>query len=153
MQAVPKNVRVKGPHNLVENISVIRSEVVDLSDVPAGLKWEVPLVTGHPAIRFDEESEPKVEVEVEPTGSNFRVAGVSLKIKANRDAEAKPDKVALFVNCPPNLLRSLTPDRVQAYVEVLETKPGIYVREVKADLPQGVKLVRIVPNRVQVRLE
>ena len=155
MQAMPKNVRIKGPKNLVERVTEVNSESIDLSDIPAGLKWEVPLSTGHPALRFDEEIEPKVVVEVEPTGSNFRVAGVPLTVKgrSSSGATVKPDKVALFVNCPPNLIRTLTPDRVQAYVEVPETKAGIYVREVKVDLPQGVKLVRIVPDRVQVQLE
>lgn len=153
IQPMPANVRVKGPRNLIESLSVIRSETVDLSDIPASLKWEVPLVTGHSSIRFDEEVEPKVLVEVEPTGSNFRVAGVPLKVKASRGASVKPEKVALFVNCPPNLIRTLTPELVQAYVEVPETKSGIYVREVKVDLPQGVKLVRIVPDRVQVQLD
>lgn len=153
LQAMPKNVRIKGPRNALERISEIRSQPVDLADVPAGLKWEVPLVTGHPAVRFDEENEPRVVVEVEPTGSNFRVAGVPVKVKASRSHSAKPEKVALFVNCPPNLIRSLTPDRVQAYVEVPETKSGIYVREVKADLPAGVKLVRVVPDRIQVRID
>ena len=57
------------------------------------------------------------------------------------------------MNCPPNLIRTLTPDRVKAYVEVPETKSGTYVREVKVDLPQGVKLVRVVPDRVQVQLD
>ncbi|MGE3260266.1 MAG: YbbR-like domain-containing protein [Bacteriovoracia bacterium] len=153
LQAMPKNVRVKGPRNIIEKISEVRSQPVDLADVPAGLKWEVPLVLVHPAVRFEEENDPRVMVEVEPTGSNFRVAGVPVKVKASRAFSAKPEKVALFVNCPPNLIRSLTPERVQAYVEVPETKAGIYVREVKAELPAGVKLVRVVPDRIQVRID
>jgi YbbR domain-containing protein len=153
IQALPKNVRIKGPRNVVDRISVIRSQPIDLSDIQASLKWDIPLTTGHPNVTFDEEVEPKITVEVEPTGSNFRVAGVPLQVKASRDFTVQPEKVALYVNCPPNLIRTLTPERVRAYVEVPETKSGTYVREVKADLPQGVKLVRIVPDRVQVQLD
>lgn len=153
MQAMPKNVRIKGPRNAVEKISAVRSQPVDLSDIPASLKWDVAVTTGHPAVSFDEEVVPKVSIEVEPTGSNFRVAGVPLKVKTSRGYTVNPEKVALYVNCPPNLIKTLTPDKVRAYVEVADTKAGTYVREVRADLPNGVKLVRVVPDRVQVQLE
>lgn len=153
IQAMPRNVRIKGPRNLVEKISEVRSAPIDLSDVPAALKWDVPLVTGHANVEFDEEIDPKITIEVEPTGSNFRVAGVPLRVAASRGFSVKPDKVALYVNCPPNMIRTLTPDRVKAYVEVPENKAGTYVRDVRVDLPAGVKLVRVVPDRVQVQLE
>lgn len=153
LQAMPKNVRIKGPRNIVQNISVIRSQPVDLADIPASLKWDIPLTTGHPNVFFDEEVEPKISVEVEPTGSNFRVAGVPLKVNTGRKFSVSPEKVALYVNCPPNLIKTLTPEKVRAYVDVPESKAGTYVREVKADLPAGVKLVRVVPDRAQVQLE
>jgi YbbR domain-containing protein len=153
LQAMPKNVRIKGPRNVVERISVIRSQPVDLADIPASLKWDLPLTTGYSSVSFDEEVQPKISVEVEPTGSNFRVAGVPLKVKASRNFSVNPDKVALYVNCPPNLIKTLTPERVRAYVDVPENKTGTYVREVKTELPRGVKLVRVVPERVQVQLD
>jgi YbbR domain-containing protein len=153
LAAMPKNVRIKGPRNAVEKISAVRSEPVDLADIPASLKWEVGVKAPAPNIVFDEEIEPKVSVEVEPTGSNFRVAGVPLKVNTKRSFTAKPEKVALYVNCPPNLIKTLTPERVKAYVDVADTRAGVYVREVKAELPPGVKLVRVVPDRVQIQLE
>jgi YbbR domain-containing protein len=153
LYAQPKNVRIKGPRTLVEKISEVRSDPVDLSDIPTALKWEIPLRTGHPNVFFDEDVEPRIIAEVEPTGSNFRVAGVPIRVVGTNASTLKPDKIALYVNCPPNLIRTLTPDRVRAYVEVPETKSGTYVREVRVELPQGVKLVRVVPDRIQVQLE
>lgn len=151
--ANPKNVRIKGPRNVIETISVIRSEPVDLSDIPTTLKWELPLRTGYANVVFDEDVEPRIMAEVEPTGSNFRVAGVPIRVTGTKASALKPDKAALYVNCPPNLIRTLTPDKVRAYVEVPETKAGTYVREVKVELPPGVKLVRVVPDRIQVQLD
>lgn len=148
----PKNVRIKGPRSVVETISEIRSDPVDLANIPTALKWEIPLRTGYPNVTFDEDEEPKLLAEVEPTGSNFRVAGVPIRVTGNKNSTLKPERAALYVNCPPNLIRTLTLDKVKAYVEVPETKAGTYVREVKVELPQGVKLVRVVPNRVQVQL-
>jgi YbbR domain-containing protein len=153
LYANPKNVRIKGPRNLLETISSIKSDAVDLGDIPSTLKWEIPLRTGHPNVFFDEDAEPKIMAEVEPTGSNFRVAGVPIRVTGTKPSALKPDKAALYVNCPPNLIRTLTPDKVKAYVEIPESKPGTYVREVKVELPAGVKLVRVVPDRVQVLLE
>jgi YbbR domain-containing protein len=151
--AMPKNVKIKGPRGIVERISTIRSSPIDLSDIPSSLKWDVPLNTGYPSVSFDEEVEPKISIEVEPTGSNFRVAGVPVKVKGSKSANVAPEKVALYVNCPPNLIKTLNPEKVRAFVEVPETKSGTYVREVKAELPSGVKLVRVVPDKVQVQID
>jgi YbbR domain-containing protein len=153
MQAMPKNVRIRGPKNVVEKISEIRSQAIDLADIPANLKWEIPLSTGFPNVTFDEEADPKILIEVEPTGSNFRVAGVPVRVNSSRSYTIKPEKVSLYVNCPPNLIKTLSPEKVRAYVEVAETKSGVYVRDVKVELPHGVKLVRVVPERVQVQID
>lgn len=153
LQAVPPTVRLRGPKSLVEKISVVRADPVDLTDIPASLKWELPVSTGDARVRFEEENAPKVVVEVEPTGSNFRVAGVPLKVESSRRAVANVDRVALYVSCPPRLIRSITPDKVSAVVRLTETQPGTYVREVTVQLPEGVKLVRVVPDRVQLQVD
>ena len=153
MQAKPATVRIKGPRSQIEKITVLKSVPVDLSDIPPSLKWEVPLGITIPRVQFEEEVEPKIVLEVEPTGSNFRVAGVPLKIETSRHYKTNVDKVALYVNCSPKVIENLTPDRVHAYVKLSETQPGTYVREIRVDLPVGVKLVRIVPDRVQIKVE
>jgi len=153
LQAQPKNVRIKGPRNAVEKITEIRSIPIDLTDIPPSLKWDVPLTTGLINVVFDEEVMPKVSVEVEPTGSNFRVAGVPLEVEGSGRYEVSPEKVALYVNCPPNLIKTLTPDKVKAFVKVSETASGLYVKAVNAELPKGVKLVRVVPDKVQIKVD
>jgi hypothetical protein len=104
-------------------------------------------------VTFDEETEPVIVVEMEPVGSNFRVAGVPLKIITNRKATADVEKVALYVRCPPDLIRTLTPNRVEAVIQMKGSRPGQYVRRVDVRLPSGVKLVRVVPEEVKIQIE
>lgn len=153
LEAVPKTARIKGPKSKVERIRVLQTQAIDLSDVRPSLRWEVPVEIGISGVNFDEETPPRVLVEVEPKGSNFRVAGVPLKIEADRKFTADVEKVALYVRCPPKLIRTLTPERVSAFVNLKKLQPGQYVREVQVRLPKGVKLVRVVPEEVKVQLE
>lgn len=153
LQSVPPTVRLRGPKSDIDKISVIRSEPVDLTDIPATLKWEIPLQTGFSRVRFEEDPSPRIQVEVEPTGSNFRIAGVPLKIDSSRKVIASTDRVALYVSCSPAMIKQLTPDRVQASVKLTESQPGTYVREVSVQLPAGVRLVRVVPDRIQLQVE
>jgi YbbR domain-containing protein len=151
--AVPKNVRIRGPKQIVEKVSSIRTPMIDLTDIPPSLKWDVPFDTGIMNVRFEEDQEPKVMIEVEPTGSNFRVAGVPVRVDASSQRfSLDVDKVALYVNCPPALIRGLTPDKVKAYVHFDGSRPGTYVREVQVDLPKGVRLVKVVPQKVQIKV-
>lgn len=150
---IPKNVRIRGPKKVVERISSIRTPPIDLADIPPSLKWEVPYNTGIRNVTFEEDQEPRVQIEVEPTGSNFRVAGVPIKVEAGSAHFAlEIDKVALYVNCPPSLISGLTPDRVKAFVRFDGARPGVYVREVQVELPKGVRLVKVVPQRVQIKV-
>lgn len=153
LEAVPKNARIKGPRSKIDKINVLKPEPVDLSDARPELKWQVPVTIGIPGVTFDEDTDPVILVEVEPVGSNFRVAGVPLKIISNRKYTADVDKVALYVRCPPDLIRTLTPNRVEASVTVRNDRPGQYVRKVDVRLPAGVKLVRVVPEEVKIQLD
>lgn len=148
--SIPKNVRIKGPHSLVQKISNIKTPAVDLSDVPPGLKWEIPFGTGYSNVVFDEEELPRILVEVEPTGSNFRVSGVPIRVVASKSYSVKPEKVAIFVNCPAALIKTMTPEKVSAFVDLQDAKAGTHIREVKTTVPVGVKVIRVVPNRVEI---
>ena len=154
LQAMPERVHIKGPKNQLDKITSIKSAPIDLSDVKPSLKWELAVTTGHPSVGFEEEIEPKVMVEVEPTGSNFRVAGVPLRAEGAGKYNLSADKVALYVNCPPNLIHMITPEKVRAYIKMGDAKVGTTItREVHVDLPNGVRLVKVVPDRIQVRTE
>jgi YbbR domain-containing protein len=151
--AEPTQVKIKGPRSQVEKITSLRPPAVDLAEVPANLRWEIALTPPSAQIVFDETVEPKVVVEVEPKGSNFRIAGVPLVLVGDRKATLNVDKVALYVSCPANILQTLTPDKVKAVVNMGNSSAGTYSREVKVELPAGVKLVRVVPDRVQVQVQ
>lgn len=153
LEAVPKNARIKGPKSKIDKINVLKPEPVDISEARSELKWQVPIDIGIPGVSFDEETAPVISVEVEPLGSNFRVAGVPLKIIASRKYTADVDKVALYVRCPPDLLKTLTPNRVEATITVKHERAGQYVRRVDVKLPAGVKLVRVVPEEVKIQLD
>lgn len=153
MQAIPDRVHIRGPKNQLEKIQSIKSGPIDLSDIKPSLKWEIPISTGFPGVSFEEELEPRVLVEVEPTGSNFRVAGVPLQVEGEGNYSMSADKVALYVNCPPSLIKTITPDKVRAFIKAGDVKGGAsYTREIRVSLPSGVSLVRVVPDRVQLRL-
>lgn len=153
LEANPAQVRIRGPRTQVEKINLIKSRPVDLSEVQTSLRWEVNLDMPSPQISFDEDTEPHIIVEVEPTGSNFRIAGVPINVVTKKKTSLNIDKVALYVSCPPNIIKTLTPDKVRAIISLGDPAPGTYLREIKAELPAGVRLVRIVPDRVQVQVE
>ncbi len=151
--AVPPRVKLVGPGKSLAKIFNLRSEPIDLSEIPVGLKWDLPIVLDDPKVKFEEAEEPKVLVELEPTGSNFRVGGVPIVVEGRpKKFEISADKVALFVSCRPELLKGLTPAKVKAWVKVPSSKPGAYDLPVEVELPDGVKLVKTVPQKVQVKV-
>ena len=153
IKPIPKTVRIRGPKSKIERIRILRTQAVDMSDIRTNLIWEIPVKIGISGISFDEDVPPRIRVELEPEGSNFRVAGVPLKVVADRKFTADVEKVALYVRCPQKLIKTLKPSKVHAGVDLSGLKPGQYVREITVRLPQGVKLIRVVPEEVKIQLE
>ena len=86
-------------------------------------------------------------------GSNFRIAGVPIQVETKYKAKLNTDKIALYVQCSPKIIPTLTSGRIVAKVHLGDAKPGEYVRAIDVNLPKGVTLVRTVPERVRVILE
>lgn len=151
----PKVARIKGPKSKIEKILKITVPPIDLSqiDVEDTLIWQQAVDPGISGISFADEALPQVTVELEPTGSNYRIAGVPLQVQTDRKFKVSSDKVALYVRAPAKQIRSLNASKVRAYVNLQNSDPGVYIREVRVDLPGGVKLVRVVPSQVRVQLD
>lgn len=151
--ADPPAVRIRGPKSQIEGMDSIEPSTLNFNEYSSNLRWEVPLQAPNKNIVFDDVPAPKIIIEIEPEGSNFRIAGVPIAIEGGNKAKLSLDKVALYVQCPASLIQELTPDRVKAKVVLGKMISGIYLREIKVELPPGVKLVKVVPDRVQVQVE
>lgn len=153
LSPIPKMVRIHGPQSRIKKIKALKVDPVDISEVHPDLRWHVPIKISMDKIKVDEDVEPKILIEVEPKGSNFRVAGVALKIFSDRKYTTNVKKVALYVRCPKHLTHTLTPKRMGATIDLRGKKPGQYLKKVKVKLPRGVKLIRVVPQKIKVQLK
>lgn len=155
VRVVPRQARIRGPKSKVERIRSIQVPDIDLSeiDIEDSLIWRSDVQTGYAGVKFDDDVTPQVQVELEPKGSNYRIAGVPLRVETDRKYKVNMDKVAIYVRAPSKQMRNLSAKKVRAYINLQNSAPGIYVREVRVELPGGVKLVSVVPAQVRVQLE
>ena len=147
----PSVVRVKGAESRLESLTEIISSPVDVSALKANLDAEVPLDLSRYNVVLDGPP-PHVLIEVEPMSANFRIRNVDVRVQSSLKFKLDQKSVSVLVRADPKDLKTLSHGKIYGVVD-LEGKPkGKYTENVKVILPEGVGLVKVVPERVGVTL-
>ena len=80
------------------------------------------------------------------------------RVEAKKDFKTSADissRLETSLRVHENILEQLAEkkdDEVKAIIALGDVAPGTYLSEIKVELPAGVRLVRVVPDRVQVQV-
>ena len=132
--------QVSGPASIVDRLTALETEPVDLADLAASTQKTVGLV------RTDQLSvKPEtvvVEISVAPivTTRDFKRLPVVVR-NVDRPFQLKPARVNLTVRGPQRVVQNLTLDESSVYVDGGSCEPGEHMVEAEVALPPGVELV------------
>jgi len=151
--ASPDEVQVIGPLSAVEDVKVVNTEPLDLSNAASGIvERELGLTEISEFISY---SAQRVgvqvhvgEVEIE---REFRHAPIGVR-DGTRRATIEPPELRVVVRGPKHVVESLELSESEVYIDAASLAPGRYERAPTIALPAGVALVRHEPATVKIRL-
>lgn len=142
-KVTPEEVEVRGPSRLVRDITVAKTEPLDISDaVPGLLRRDVGLDFAPEYLTM---SSPNVHVELmleEPVEEAKTGPIVIVVRNAVGDATVDPREVALQVRGPRSRVKALELPNGAVYVDAEGLAPGTHRIQPLASLPAGIELVR-----------
>ncbi|GBD29475.1 CdaA regulatory protein CdaR [bacterium HR32] len=151
VEAAPSVVTVRGPQDLVVNLSVVLTEPVDVSAVEGEVRRRVRLRLP-PRVRADEGSTVSVRVAVLPTPVSREFAVVVRLRGASPAVEValQPSAVRVAVVGPKEAVERLRADQVEAYVTLTGQETGSLRLPVRLEVPEGVVVAWLDPAEVSV---
>ncbi len=147
----PMMVRIKGADSKVDAISELNSIPIDVSDLRQTTERELAFDLPRLGVQI-EGPLPKVLLEVESAGANFRIKNVDVRVVADFKYKLEEKTVSVLVRADPDDLKSVTRKKIYGVVDLTGKPKGKYNESVKVTLPEGVGIVKVVPEKVNVTL-
>jgi YbbR domain-containing protein len=147
----PQTVKIKGAESRVDSLGEISTVPIELTGQRTPLDREVAIDLSRYNVQLDGPL-PRVVLDIEPSSANYRIKNVDIRYNSPYKVRLDEKTVVVWVRADEKDLRGLDRTRVYASVDLTDHKKGHSVEPVKVTLPEGVGLVKVVPDRVGVTL-
>ena len=151
-RSISDAIQVSGPASIIDRLTILDTEPIDLSDLAASTQKTVGLV------RTDQLGvKPEVvivEIDVAPIVTTREFKRLSVEVRnVDRPFQLKPTHVNLTVRGPQRVVQDLTLDEGAVYVDGGNYEPGEHMVEAEVALPDGVELLKRDPPVIRLEIQ
>ena len=149
----PETVQITGPASDVRDIAAVNTEPLDVNGATAGtIERELRLEAAGDYISLSANRvAAQVRIEEVQTTREFKTVPVDVR-SAPVPYRVTPDRVRLSVRGPRRLLNNLELEPGAVYIEADGVGTGQHMVKVSVDLPAGVDVVSLDPEKVELVL-
>jgi YbbR domain-containing protein len=154
MEVRPPHVRIRGAESRVDGLSELVTSPIDVSHLHQEFERDAPLDLARHGVQA-EGALPKVFIDVEPVSANFRIKNVDVRVVSLAKYRVEEKTVSVLVRAEEkdlNDLKTFNHGKIYGVVDLTGKPKGKYQVPVKIVLPEGVGLVKVVPDKVNVTL-
>ncbi|MGE4233160.1 MAG: YbbR-like domain-containing protein [Bacteriovoracia bacterium] len=153
LELVRSTIKVKGPESRMDHLTELFSHPIDLGTLLASGEFEVTLdMEKHPGVSVEGEK-PRVQVEVIAETAEFKIRNVPIQVLSNRAFSVSPGEATLVVSGSAEQIKTLDRSKIHVTVDVRRKGAGTHEVAPFAQLPAGVKLIKVFPARARVTLK
>jgi YbbR domain-containing protein len=151
IEALPAEVRARAPSREIANLATIDTEAVDVAGLAADTQRPVAVTTPGGMVRL-EPSEVMIKVSIAPVLTTKLFHGVPVTVRnSTYPSTLQPSRINLQVRAAKLQLNKLDLNDA-VYVDGDGLEPGTYNTPVEVQLPPGVELLRLWPDKVRITL-
>jgi len=144
MKMSPEKVLVAGPASIVDRLTSLETEPVDLTDLATSTQKTVGTVHSDQLSVKPETVTVEISVVTVVTTREFKRLPVEVR-NVDRPFQLRPPRVNLTVRGPQRVIQSLTLEEGAVYVDGGSYEPGEHMVEAEVTLPPGVELIKRDP--------
>jgi YbbR domain-containing protein len=148
----PSNVMISGPIETMRKTARLHTVSVPLAHLEDSGEHEVDLAPFDPRIQLEKAVSFKLKYTVKPRKANLTLKKVKIKfLSSTRAFSSKTTYGSLEVLAPEGISKQ-SKKKMYIIADVPEGKKGYQFVKLRADLPDGVHLLRIVPDKIRIRI-
>jgi hypothetical protein len=156
----PEKIKVEGAESEVLSLDQVLTAPVSVVGRKESFQEKISLMVPNPQVELVNKQLAEVMVEIKESLDRRRVKGIPLNLRGSPyRASFFPEKVAVVVEGPASILRTLTPADFYAVIEgkgLVPVKvsyivsPKVYLRDGESKV--GVRIISVVPREVSVTI-
>ncbi len=148
----PREVMIVGPINIMRTISTVKTMPIIIEDLSGSETVNVELQKLPQFISYEDVDNVKFSYDVRPKSANFNLKNIEITfISKTKSYFTKTKEVSIDILAPEEI--SLKRSDIKVYAEIPNSsKKNVKVR-LRAQLPEGVHLLQIHPQIIDVRLD
>jgi YbbR domain-containing protein len=153
-ELVPNTLKISGPRKLINSLSSLETTPIDLHKLEGEGRIKVLLKELDPRLRGEEDiTEAEFLFRVKPKKANFTLKSVNiLFLTSSSEFRARIRTASIDVLIPEGTDLKLAAKDVRLIAEIPEGSKGEVRIKLKAELPEGVHLLQIYPDAINVGL-
>ncbi|HHY06271.1 MAG TPA: hypothetical protein GX532_04760 [Clostridia bacterium] len=150
----PETVKITGSYEKLSQIYQVETAPIDITGITESYSTQVALVPPE-GVNLLYQPVVKVLVQIEAMAITKNLTDIPVTVVnlvEENQVVLKPDKVQLTVKGSREEVEALEKSAVRAFVDVAELELGTHNLEVKVELPKTLQLVKVEPNKVEVKI-
>lgn len=152
----PATVALSGAKSLINRIEHLSTKPVDLSNADESFKKEVPLDLEQPEQFTAAQSMFVVSVKVQPLTGIRTIEQIPIEIqnRPGKKISIEPSTISIDLKGPQENLNNTTlTNKIHAFMDLEELKPGVYARHACIDIPVELIMTNASPRVFTVKIE
>ncbi|MGM0394953.1 MAG: CdaR family protein [Thermodesulfobacteriota bacterium] len=151
----PTSVTLSGAESLINEIQVLKTRPVDLTNARESFRKEMPLDIDSTRLVTADSPIIVVSVQIQEAQVETSIEHIPVQIRnSSFSARIEPDVMTIAIKGPYSIIHNKeTLDRIYAFVDLEGMTPGVYARHSYINIPVGLAMTRSDPRVFTVTIE
>lgn len=150
---VPRNITIEGPHSIVKNIKEVKTLPITLNNITQSDSKKLTLYLLDDRVKYSQ-YDVDYQFEVQPTRANLLIKNVPISFLTTRNfGHTDRRTVNLMVLAENGNKAEQMKKNIKVVAEIPEDATGEVEVSLKANMPLGLHLLEIIPNKVKVNIK
>lgn len=151
---VPSKLEVSGPKEFVKSLKSISTSPIDVSTLQKSGSLKVATMDIDSRLTITSKDPIYYNYEIRPRKANVSLNNIKVRfLSSARRIRPKKRAVSIDVLMPEGEEKNLEPSQVQVWADIPEGSKGLVKVPLKANLPEGVFLLKIHPQSIEVQVQ
>ncbi|MCX6113301.1 MAG: CdaR family protein [Proteobacteria bacterium] len=150
----PKTVEITGPESIVTKSEEVYTAVIDLSNVSEPMTRNIAIDAKYREKFKDVSAENfSILIDVVPYITSKTFTDINIKVIGSKSYNIAKNKINVTIQGPTIIMDKLSAQDIKAVIDLSFNAPGTYDEPIVVKLPDGLRLVSIVPKKVKVSIK
>jgi YbbR domain-containing protein len=149
---VPSSIKISGPKSLMENVTEVKSMVTSISGLTQSGSKILDLISIDERLSYSQ-ANVDYQYEIQPTRANMILKKIPIRFLSTKVLKGSDRRfVNLMVLAENGMDFNLKKEKIKVIAEVPDNAKGKIKVKLKANLPDGIHLLEIMPSEINITI-